>query len=359
MLRGVALAGAASAGAAAGVGTQALLSDGERFEGNSLTSGSLDLQVAAETTVDGDTKYAPKQDGRFPSTFADESGVSVEFPDLGSAAGGPPESKRNGTGNDQRSASRAESVSGTAKIALRVCDNPGRVWLRIPNSGRSTLAEHLDVELSYASDWASASTTVHDGSLSGLLDRFQDGTLLGSGCREIGKVEVKSDGSKFETESDPSTSLSVTDVPGTLSLDGPDGPVDIEVTDLHWKDEGESDAEVRGVDLASDDVEFCRVDVKGGGSPDVGTKTYYPSCDSTATGLLTGDNPGGQPSGLSNFVVYGCGDEADCVDCDSPARLTLDWTLSDSARFAGESLSLDLELQASQCRHTDPENPWT
>lgn len=330
------LAGAAGLGAAAGVGTHALVSDGERFDGNALSSGSLDLQVAAETELDGEVSHSPPQDGAFPSSFAAESGVTVDFPAVDPGGGTP---------------------SGSTTVAFRVCDNPGRVWLRArSDDADSALAERLDVDLAYASTCGAASETVYEGSLAGLLDAVADGVRLGGGCRELGKVELDGDRFVAEVDGGGGDSLAIDDVPGELTLDGPEGPVTVAVTGLHWKDE-EGDAEVRGVDLASEDVELCRVDVKGGGGPNEGVTSYRPGCDSTATELLAGENPGGQPSGLSHFVVFGCGDD-DCVGCE-PACLTLDWTLPGAESVAGESLSLDLDLYADQCRHTTSRNPWT
>lgn len=335
ILRGVSLAGAAGLGAAAGVGTHALVSDGELFEANGLSSGSLDLQVAAETEAGGEVSHSPPQDGAFPSSFVEESGVAVDFPTIDPSDG---------------------KHSGSTTIAFKVCDNPGRVWLRAESGDAdSTLADHLDVELAYASTCGVGGDTVYEGSLAGLLDALAHGVRLGVGCRELGKVELRGDHLMVEADGGANESLHVDDVPGELTLDGPDGPVTVEVTELHWKDE-EGDAEVRGVDLASDDVEFCRVDVKGGGGPVAGVETYRSGCASTATELLAGENPGGQPSGLSHFVVFGCGDD-DCVGCE-PACLTLDWELKKPSEVAGKSLSLDLELYASQCRHTTAENPW-
>jgi len=334
VLRAVSLAGATSIGAATGFGTHALLSDGEFFGANDLSSGSLDLQVAAETETDGEVSHSPPQDD-FPSSFADESGVTVAFPEV---------EPRDGR------------ASGSTTIAFRVCDNPGRVWLR-PHAGDadSDLAERLDVTLSYAAHYGGPRATIYDGSLAGLLDAFGDGVQLGAGCRELGKVELDED--TFVVDDGTRDSLAVADVPGSVTLHGPDGPVTIEVAGLHWTDEGAADAEIRGVDLASESVEFCRVDVKGGGRRSGGVETYHPGCPSAATDLLAGENPGGQPSGLSHFVVYDCPDGDPCVGCD-PACLELDWTLPGSPSVAGDSLSLDLELYASQCRHSTSQNPW-
>ncbi|MCG1003744.1 MULTISPECIES: hypothetical protein [Halobacterium] len=339
LLRGVTLAGAASVGGAAGVGTHAFLTDGQLFPGNDVASGSLDLQVATLVESNGEVTTTPRQDpAAFPASFAEETDVTLSFRDVDPASG---------------------PVSGSATVAFRVCDNPGRVWLRADGPA-SALADEVDVTLAYASTCGDASATIFEGSLTGLLDEFDGGVRLGAGgCRELGKVELH--GGAFVAE-ETGDSLAVGDVPGSLALDG---STTLEITGVHWKDDGD---EVRGVDLAADDVEFCRVNVKGGGKPthagggngasgnEPGLVTHRWDCASAATAVLAGTNPGGQPSGLSHFVVYGCTDDDGCVGCE-PACLTLDWTLQ-TPDAAGESLSFVLELFASQCRHTDPTNPW-
>lgn len=376
LLRGVTFAGAASVGGAAGVGTHALLTDAERFESNSAASGALDLQVATRTTVDGRSSATPEQDGEFPSAYVSESTVTLEFPDVDPSAG---------------------SASGSATVAYRVCDNPGRVWLRTDGDS-SPLADAVGVTVTHQPDCGTDGSTVYEGTLSGFVEAFEAGARLG--CRELGKVELDDGAFVVETDDGSGDSLAVDDVPGSLALDGPDGPVTVEITGVSYKDDG---AEVRGVDLASEDVTFCRVDVKGGGqqntsggaggggggggsgssdgtggtgsedSDDDGTgsgdsgsgtggdpsgdgvETYRLGCTDSATGLTPGENPGGEPSGLSHFVVYACPE--DCRGCE-PACLVVDWTLPDPEPVAGESVAFDLELHASQCRHTEATNPW-
>ncbi|MUV60173.1 hypothetical protein [Halobacterium sp. CBA1126] len=335
LLRGVTLAGAASVGGAAGVGTHAFVTDGQLFPANDVASGSLDLQVATMVESDGEVTTTPRQDpAAFPSSFAEETDVTLSFQDVDPSRG---------------------PVSGSATVAFRVCDNPGRVWLRTDGAA-SALADEVDVTLAYASTCGDASATLFDGSLTGLLDKFEDGVRLGAGgCRELGKVELREGTFVAEESGD---SLAVGDVPGSLALDG---STTVEITGVHWKDDGD---EVRGVDLAAENAEFCRVDVKGGGQPngaaadgtDSGVVTHRWDCAATATDVLAGTNPSGQPSGLSHFVVFGCADDDGCVGCEA-ACLTLDWTLQ-SPDAAGESLSFAFELFASQCRHTDPTNPW-
>ncbi|WP_336036691.1 hypothetical protein [Halobacterium yunchengense] len=208
ILRVATVAGAATLGGAAGVGAHALLSDRERFRGSTLASGSLDLEVAARSTVGGETTHEPPQDGSFPSTFAAESGVTVPLPTVDPDGG---------------------DASGETTVAFRACENPGRVWLRPLGDADAPLADALDVSLAYAPTWGGDDATLYEGSLSELLDEYADGVRLGSGD--------------------------------------------------------------------------------------------------------------------------------DCVGCE-PASLELDWELADPGSVAGESLAVDLELAARQCRNTEPTNPW-
>lgn len=330
VLRGVSLVGAAGAGAAAGVGTHAVLTDSGVFASNSLTSGSLDLQVATRwATKGGEPSTMPTQEA-FPTEFVEESTITVGFPGI-DPSGKP--------------------ASGTVTVAFRACDNPGRIWLRADGEPNE-LADAIHVRTAYAPECGGEAEALYEGTMAGFLDAFGAGRRLRATPR-LAKVEL--DGEKFvvETEDGPGDALAVDDVPGTLDVDVDGQTVTIEIAAVHWKDGGD---EVRGVDVASDDVVFSRVDVKGGGSPDVGIETYRFDCTSPATGLLAGTNSGGQPSGLSHFVLYACADGG-CVGCD-PACLVLDWKLTKPKQHVGESLAVDLELHANQCRHTEASNPW-
>lgn len=332
ILRGVTFAGAASLGGVSGVGTYAYLNDGELFGSNTMAGGSLDLQIATRTESGSATSYNPAQDGSFPSTFAPESAITVAFPAIDPSQG---------------------RTSGSTTVAFRLCENPGRVWLRVEDGEPGALADAMDVTLTYAPAAGDTSGVLYEGSLSGLYDAYAEGGLLGAGnCRELGKIELTEDPAEFVAEG-TGESLPVDAVPGTLTLDGPDGAVDVEITGLHWKDGGD---ELRGVDLRANAFELCRVDVKGGGGPDAGVVTYRPDCAAAARELVTGSNPAGRPSGLSHFVVFECADDT-CVGCE-PAFLTLNWRLPNPSSVAGESVSFDLELFANQCRHTTPRNPW-
>lgn len=331
LLRGVTFAGAASVGGASGVGTYAYLTDGEPFRSNSLGAGSLDLEIATRTQSGSETSYDPEQEGAFPSTFVPESSLTVGFPTVDSTQ---------------------DNASGSTTVAFRVCENPGRVWLRLAGESNA-LADAMDVTVTYAPTCEESSgDVVYKGSLSGLFDAYADGSRLGANCQEVGTVELEEDPYRFVSEGTGS-SLAVENMPGTLTLEGPNGPVDLEITGGQWKDDGDK---LRGVNLAADDFNFCRVDVKGGNAGDGGVVTYRPDCTATATELVTDVNGGGQPSGLSHFVVFECSDDS-CLGCE-PACLTLDWELSDPKSVAGDSLSFDMELFASQCRHTNPTNPW-
>lgn len=336
ILRGASLAGAAAVGGAAGVSTHSLLVDGEVFESNSLQSGSLELELATATESDGETKYSPPLSSgeSFPTEFVEESTMTVEFPGIDPSG---------------------KFASGMATVAFRACDNPGRMWLRA-NGPANELADAIDVRASIAPECGGETDPLYEGTMTGFLESFGAGRRLRA-TPKLAKVELDGDGDTFvveaEDEDEAGDTLAVADVPGTLDVDFDGETVTIEITAVHWKDGGE---EVRGVDVASDDVVFSRVEVKGGNSPDDGGETYRFDCASTAEELLPGTNSGGQPSGLSNFVMYACANGG-CVGCD-PACLVIDWELETPKKHAGESLSVDLELQANQCRHTEASNPW-
>jgi hypothetical protein len=339
VLRGVSLVGAAGAGAAGGVGTHAVLSESEVFASNSIASGSLDLQVATRsTTDDGETIMMPSQE-TFPTEFVEESTITVAFPGIDPSG---------------------KLASGTATVAFRACDNPGRMWLRA-DGPTNELADAINVRASYAPECGGETDPLYDGTMTGFLDSFGAGRRLRA-TPKLAKVELNDEGDTFvveaEDEGESGDTLAVDDVPGTIDVDFDGETVTVEITNVHWKDgeEEEDEKEVRGVDVASDDVVFGRVEVKGGGSPDDGVVTYRFDCTDTAEDLLAGTNPGEQLSGLSHFVMYACADDG-CVGCD-PACLVLDWKLTTPKKHAGESLSVDLELHATQCRHTEASNPW-
>jgi hypothetical protein len=335
VLRGASYAGVASVGAVTGVGTHAFLTDEELFEQTRASAGSFDLQLATRTTANGETTFSPPESGDpFPSAFASGSTVDVEFPEI-DPTGGP--------------------ASGSVTLAVQVCENPGWVWLRTDGTA-SKLTDAIDVTLSYAETCGGEQVTRYEGPLTGLFDLLSGGVQLNGGCRPLGKAEVEDGALVVETESGSGDSLAIDDIPGDLTFQGPDGPVTVTVTGGHWKEDGE----LRGVDIESSAVEFCRVDVKGGGKQtgdQDGIERYRFDCASRATELLAGDTPSGQPSGLSHFTVYTCGDR-ECIGCD-PACLTLDWRLKRAKRFADESLAFAFDLFAEQCRHEEEgENPW-
>lgn len=363
VLQGLTLTGVASVGAGMGVGTYAYVSDEEVFRSNVLRSGSLSLEIATLMEYDGTSLATPEQDPEaFPTRFTSDRTIEIPVPEIDSR--GP--------------------VRGTTTVAFRACENPARVWLRADGE-RSALAEALHVNVVYSRRCGTTGTTIYDGALAGFFDQFGSGGLLG-GCSTLGKVEVEDGSFVVETEDGTGDSLSVPeDIPGELTIDGPDGPTTVRITDVYYKDETDDDAEVIGVDIASSDVEFCRVDVKGGGKQptpgsgrdggnkssggsssdggsssgldsDGGIVTYWPDCSGTASELLAGETPAGTQSGLSHFTMSVCNDH--CVGCE-PACLVFDWRLDGPASVAEESLRFDLELFANQCRNTEPTNPWT
>jgi hypothetical protein len=350
VLRSLAAAAVVGAGGVAGASTRAVLSDRELFTAASA-AGAVDLELAARTTGDGGTATQPPQSGPFPSTFADGDPLAVDFGTV-DPDGGP--------------------ASGSVTVALRSCENPARVWLRATGDP-GALADHVDVVVSYANTCGGPRRTVFQGTLGGFRDAFAAGRPADAGCVRLGRVEL--DGGVLVG---PRNSLAVSDIPGDLSFDGPNGTVTVTVTDAYFETE-DGERELRGVALASSTA-LCRVDVKGGGKPrrpgggggnggknrkgngngggdwGSGVVTYDLGRATSTDRLLAGRNPGGEPSALSNFDVYGC-ERGDCLGCE-PACVTLDWTLADPAAAAGDSGTLALDFAATQCRYDTGGNPW-
>lgn len=315
--------GVGALGLTSGAATGAYFSDRGDFPGNEFRTGMLRLDLAGATAMN-----AEYVDG-FPSDTDFESGdtLSVAFPDL------------------------EPGESGVFTAAYRLCENPGTVRLRTRLEGSDDtadpdLAEFLEVQLVTRPDCDSETGGGHApqhgrrfvGTLGEFHELFSDGGSLD--CRYAGKIENE-DGSM--------------DVGDQFELSPEEGPpVTIELTSVERND----DEEVVGFDYdVLEGPGICQVTVAGGPNPGSDNKgpnrAYYTSdCAVDGSGLTTAENeqnPSDELPEISHVEFYVCGD---CRDC-APGCLDLVWAFDDEPpeELEDDSLSLDLEFHATQCRH--------
>lgn len=303
-----------AAGLGTGMGTYAMVTD---TEGGWLaaTSGTLDLQLASSTG------------GGVPTDFQPESNVTVAFPSF------PP----------------GAQTGGTMTVAMRSCSNQAVGRLTVPAVPDVALAEHIDVVLSYDPDCGtdSNSTVIYEGTIVGLDDTFGNGIPLGVDCAELGKLEYDDETGMLSRPG--GDSVHVDDLPHPYEF----GSVTITVTAVNAPD-----GKVIGLDVETDGTGLCRVEVKGGGRPGEGEELYSLDCATAASGLNAGLTPSGTQSGLSHAEFYVCEGERQCISCETPSCLTLDWSYeppkrpADVESLANQELDFDLEFSATQCRHT-------
>lgn len=321
--------GLGALGLSAGAATRAYLVDGEVFPGNRLRAGGFTLELAG-TGATGTSHVLGFPDGD-EDDFAERETITVEFPEL------------------------EPGDEGVFTAAYRLCENPGRVWLRsrLVGAGDTDLGEYLHVGLSTRPDCGDSKQTQFEGTLREFDDVYSGGVLLG--CRHAGKVEYESGELTPEegerTNTDPYRFEFTTDDGETLV---------IELTNLGWNEDDEIiefDYEV----LEGPGV--CEVVVAGGadsgsGSPGPTRKYYDYGCARVGRALTTPEKDGGTRYGLSHVEVYVCGG---CRDCE-PGCLDLEWQFDPNPpeELLDDSLRLELEFRAVQCRHqNEPTNPWS
>ena len=319
--------GVSALGLSVGAATRAYLVDGEVFPGNRLQAGGFTLELAGEGATGTDhVSGFPGDDD-----FAERETIAVEFPDL------------------------EPGDEGVFTAAYRLCENPGRVWVRsrLVGSGDTDLEEYLHVGLSTRPDCGDAKQTQFEGTLGEFNNAYSEGALLG--CRYAGKVEYEGgqltpeDGER--TNTDPYRFEFTTDDGETLV---------IELTNLVWKE----DDEIVGFDYeVLEGPGVCEVVVAGGadprsGSPGPKQKHYDYRCTRDDRNLATPEKDESTRYGLSHVEFYVCGG---CRDCE-PGCLDLEWQFDSNPpeELLNDSLGVELEFRAVQCRHqTEPTNPWS
>lgn len=326
VLRAAATLGGAGVVGAAGGASYAAIADNVEFGSTNLLAGSLDLRVGVATGPTLPTAYA--SEGAPNATVAIEPGTT----------------------------------DGTVTIGTKVCGNPGYLWLRATGESGTDFADRLRVTLRIdaACDDAGDGQLLFVGSVTDLVRTYGTDGLLVRECSELGKLEYDDDEEVLYVEGNPDSAQRIDEEP-TFRF----GDVTVHITEVYRK----ADGEVIGVDVRLDGGRLCRGIVKGGGAPTgpggaapvpSGVEVHqFPACPvETTEGLIAGDNPAGNQSGLSHLRLFACTAD-DCLGCE-PNCLRLEWTLVGGTEGLGEeTLPLDLELLAEQCRHNDPpSDPW-
>jgi hypothetical protein len=354
------LAALSAVGAAGAVtaGTGAVARDVESLSA-SFAAGTLDVELGWLSTRDGAvTSSQPARDSA-AAWYADAPGFGRE--DLVDDPGPVVHLDDLEPGDE-------------GHLSLAVAEFGNCAWLWLGGAVAGDLADHVQADLFYDEDCdgglGDADVRIASGTLT---DLFGDGGDLSAGvlldgdrnpgehntaddCTRLGKIE-RTDGG-FEAED--GTTLS----PTAFRFDTGDGPVTVELTQLHYKGSGD-DREIVGFDARTSGGGLCRVDVKGG--PD--TVTYGPAdlggdCVTAASDLYAPTNPGGKQAAVSNATFYACdpGDDPE-PNCFAPGEvhcLGLRWRLPKPLPpdAEGTSAEFGVTLAASQRRHDDPDNPF-
>ena len=142
VLGGLGAIGIASAGA--GLGTTAYFSDDERFVGNSLTAGELDLKLDYRATYAGGPDRLTEIDNLYPDFDVEEEEPGVyligEVPDVGSLDWDSQvqeldlcDEELNLINGDEVPVFNLTDVKpgdyGEVTISLHICDNPSWLWM--------------------------------------------------------------------------------------------------------------------------------------------------------------------------------------------------------------------------------------
>ncbi|MFC5136052.1 MULTISPECIES: hypothetical protein [Haloferacaceae] len=140
-------------GAVGGAATGAYLSDWEPIGDALLRTGSFGLEIAA----------VPRDGRGDPPSVADDdfrtvTTVPVEFPEV------------------------EPGDSGVLRVGTRLCESPGWVRFRAESSNQTGLGSWLDVRLMHRPTCDGGGIELFAGTLAGLLDRFDEATVLGEDC---------------------------------------------------------------------------------------------------------------------------------------------------------------------------------
>lgn len=384
-------------GALAGAGTSAFFSDEQQLP-NRMVAGELRLSVDWQEKYDDGGGF--EKIDAFPDT--ENSGVQdVEFYENNVCTDSfreyeqaPLESSYR-TNNDWTTPGdpliNLDDIKpgdcGEVTLSYHLCDNPGWIWFRTKrmefpeNPDEQHLVDAIQATVWYDEHEGKESEQAHrgdnvyqegkepvlaQGSLRDVLETLGDGVLLDPDPM-IDPSADTSTGDCVETAKFDNEGNSELKIGETYSLTGDDEDVEIEITGLLVKDEGE-DEEVVGFEWKSDHG-ICQIDVVGGPPDEKRTKENVYDCSFEGTAVApTGAGPNGMKRrGVSNFKFWYCADEnepsePDCFEPSTTHYLGFEWCLPAETgnEVQGDSLKFDFGFYTEQCRHNDPEDPgWT
>ena len=451
-LAGLGSVGAASAGV--GFGTSAYLSDREVLGENAIVAGELDLRVDWQQLYWG-MPYGREQApygsaGRpFVNAHPDHDGDGMQSLDGSRYVDGDPNGGMNwdeedvAGGRNLQESLTCETLSsvegssafgndngydpdslihledlkpgdcGEVTFGLRLCDNPGYVWLHAESAEGidDALAEAIEATVWYDLDCDNAFEGDRDrlitrsGNLSEVLSALDGGMPLdpgaydgrtdpgsppdGGGRIKIGKVDVNDDGSLAAV--DGGTIVGDGEVNFDEAAGAPnwsDGgdylarDVTVEIEFTEYKDATNGLEPVSFIARITDgEFRLTRIRLKGGGNPDAGEafetfddlgergETSVTETRELETNLLNPNS--GQRTAISNveFFVERAPDgeppEIRCFPTDEPFCVGFEWCLPtdvEAAAIGGvdgindlqnASMSFDLGFYTEQCRHND------
>lgn len=416
LLGGIATVG--SFGAVSGAATESGLLDLESFDENLFSVGKLDVRLGWWKIVNGKVKDNFPENEGFPET-PPQSISELHFDDLVDSVG-PTISFSDVKPGDSGSVIIPFQVcDNRSYVWLRITSHDNKenklTWKEKLlggdySEGEGELRDFLRTRLWLDSDCDGKFDEDNDTIFTSHLD---DTVLLGSRneekdeseCLQIGKVDYDEETGKFVSED-----ATILEENGGLVFefnpDWTEEKVEIEVTNFHHKDRDEDDSDLTGIDVTSSH-RLCKAVVAGGptfsgdsnppaqiGRPDSGddeeenenngfgpgTVEHKLGCSRIGKNLLAPRKEDrGKHYGFSHVVFYACKGgaiEKKCFDFEcpdgEPECITFAWELPKEEKFwkkhfgnkdvdavINDSLKIDIELHAVQCRHNaDPRNPW-
>ena len=455
MLAGLGAIGVASAGA--GLGTTAYFSDQQSFEGNTIAAGELALSVTwqqlyyggPQSSRPGDYGDAmrpfvnahPDHDGNGLQSFEreDEDGTYVDqYAELDGDEGDEERETKakegrnleftcdeiatfddvefgeRPDGSDQESLIELDDVKpgdcGEVTFGLKLCDNPGYVWLHgeltdesdggHPESGGAELADEIIARAWYDDGdnvFQEDEIPIIGGSLRDVLDALNDGALLAydpdpdfgvpdpDNSAVLDGITLTHDDCEVNSQKPPVTCEDL-GLFKAIKIESEDLPTDVDDSETYSTPVGEvtitvtavSADDVREFDFELDGFEVTAVIVKGGRR---GNSNVCRRPDGDGGYLTAGSGEGLGAPFRTDEERYGVSNISFCYDvippeeppeeppengdvCFPPSNtqfIGFEWCLPTTVgnEVQGDTVAFDLSFYTEQCRHNpDPENPW-